>query len=96
MCFEKPCDIRIWLVCSNQCKSKRNTHTHCTLWCQCCFAPWERAYSNRGVTISQPEHTSIHELNGTDMSLICGVNYKDVSYYALHISTVSALMTALA
>ena len=35
MCFEKPCDIRKWLVCTNHCSAaKRHTPTYCTFRCE--------------------------------------------------------------
>lgn len=58
MCFEKPCDIRIWLVCTNHCNSNvKGTHTYCiciycTLWCQQhSFPQWEKAFSDWGLMV---------------------------------------------
>lgn len=87
MCFEKPCDIRIWLVCTNCCDSNiiigAHSHRHiylfiyCTLWCQQhSIPPWQEAFLDGVGYFSLSVH-SLHryEPSSADKALICAVNY---------------------
>lgn len=68
-----------------QSTSKRHTHILYIVVSTAVLPPMgESLFRHGGVT-----NTSIHrnELSGTDMSLICGVNYKDVSYSVFSLST---------
>lgn len=101
MCFEKPSDIRIWLMCTMHCgPNLKGTHTLIVyiVVSTTQFPPMGESLFRQGVTNSAWAYTSIHrnELSSSDMPVIYGVNYRDVFSSVLHICSVSALMSALA